>query len=780
MTTTRRVFVLLPGIATLILLSSAALWFRGESARRTARPALSQLASRASSQRGELGAAGAYGHLPMAFEANQGQTGRRAKFLSRGSGYTVYLTSHEAVLALRRPSSSSRKFDPLLRAQNPEPQDAVFRMKPVGAQAAREVSGIEELPGKSNYFLGNDPSKWRRNIPTYAKVGYREIYPGIDLIYHGHQGQLEYDFVVAPGGDPKTIRLAFPGAERLKVDSQGDLVVEAQGAKVRFCKPVVYQPGEGSGLLRNPRAQFVEGHYVLHPSKQESRDSRVKVSVSQIEAGFEIAHYDASQPLVIDPVLVYSTYLGGSGADWGAGIAVDSAGNMYVTGRTQSTNFPTANPLQGAHGGSFEDAFVAKLDSSGSTLLYSTYLGGSQDDVGSAIAVDSAGNAYVTGSTFSTDFPTANPLQPRLGNCCMDDAFVAKLDSTGSTLVYSTYLGGADNDEASAIAVDGDGNAYVTGYTVSTNFPTANPLQPAKGGVDGSNSNAFVAKLNPAGSALVYSTYLGGSQSDVGSGIAVDSTDNVYLTGYTQSPDFPTANALQPMYGGFQDAFVAKLDSSGSTLLYSTYLGGSSVEFGNGVAVDSTGNLYVTGQTGSADFPTANPLQPVNGGGYDAFVAKLDVTGSTLLYSTYLGGSQFDGGFGIAVDSSGNAYVTGSTASTNFPTANPLQPANGGGYDAFVAKLDATGSTVLYSSYLGGSQEEEGYGIAVDSSGNAAYVTGYTLSTNFPTVNPLQPANGGNADAFVAKLVGLRASKCSVWQCPEAERGMLTSNPAAK
>jgi hypothetical protein len=656
--------------------------------------------------------------LPLAFERNQGQTGSQVKFLARGQGYTLFLTSGEAVLALHKASAKS----------------GVLRMKLLGANPAPDVSGMDEMPGKSNYFIGNDAKKWHTNVPMYAKVKYKGVYSGIDLVYYGNQRQLEYDFVVAPGADPRRIQLGVRGARKISRSGDGDLVLAMDEGEICWHKPVVYQEKDGA-------RQEIAAHYAI---KSKNR------------VGFEVAGYDLRRPLFIDP-LVYSTYLGGSGADSGYAIAVDSSDNAYVTGATNSTDFPTMNPLQPANAGGALDVFVAKLNPTGSALVYSTYLGGSGEDFGNAIAVDSSGNAYVTGATGSTDFPTVNPLQStNAGGQNGWDAFVAKLNPTGSALVYSTYLGGGGLDDGNGIAVDSSGSAYVTGQTNSSNFPTMNPLQPTLGGC----CNAFAAKINPAGSAFVYSTYLGGSGGDIGYGIAVDSSGNSYITGYTVSTNFPTMNPLQPTIGGGEgtilgDAFVAKLNPAGSGLVYSTYIGGSGDDRGSGIAVDGSGNAYVTGSTGSTDFPTMNPLQPTNGGSNDAFVAKLNSTGSALIYSTYLGGSAADGGGGIAADGSGNAYVTGSTVSTDFPTMSPLQPTNGGGNDAFVAKLNPTGSALVYCTYLGGSGYDSGSGIAADGSGNA-YVTGYTTSVDFPTMNPLQPVNGGGGDwdVFVAKIAG--------------------------
>jgi Beta-propeller repeat len=585
--------------------------------------------------------AASYGKLPLSFELNAGQTDASVRFLSRGPGYSLFLTRNDAVLSLEKPRHPQIKAPVdlrsgdalfpelavlLVRPRGPKPSAAVqserpmqapaeFRMSLAGANQNAKVTGLDELPGKSNYFIGNDPARWRTNVPAYAKVKYQNVYRGIDLVYYGNPQQLEYDFLVAPGADPKAISLDLAAISSsadgrkstLKIDTGGDLVIQAGEDEVRLHKPAVYQTAEGSAR------QFLDGHYLLKSNDRLS---------------FEVASYDPDKMLVIDPVLSYSTYLGGSGLDDGVGIAVDSSGSAYVTGYTLSTNFPTGSPLQSSNSGS-SDAFVVKLNPSGSALVYSTYLGGSGPDVGHGIAVDSSGNAYVTGSTDSANFPTASPLQALYGGGG-GDAFVAKLNTNGSALVYSTYLGGSADDFGQGIAVDSSGNAYVTGVTLSTDFPTASPLQAFYGG---GSEDAFVAKLNPAGSALVYSTYLGSFGSDSGNGIAVDSSGNAYVTGRTNSTNFPTANPLQPLSGGGGDAFVSKLNPSGSALVYSTYLGGSASDEGFGIAVDSSGNAYVTGATQSTNFPTASPLQPLFAGGSDAFVAKLNPSGSALVYS---------------------------------------------------------------------------------------------------------------------------------------------------
>lgn len=693
--------------------------------------------------------AAAYGNLPLSFEANHGQTDSQVNFVSRGSGYTLFLTPTEAVLALRKTASPPKHAtDTMPTTMEPEATEstppAVLHMKLVGSNPAPQVEGVDELPGKSNYFIGNDPKKWRTNVPQFRKVRYRGVYPGIDLVYYGtNHRQLEYDFIVAPGADPNTIRLAFDGADQLTLDDRGNLIVEIEGNEVVLRAPFVYQESEST-------RQTISGRYVVN---------------SEHQIGFEVASYDVSEPLIIDPVLSYSTYLGGSGPEVGVDIAVDSFGNAYVMGSLGSTDFPTtAGAFDTTCGGCpFLDVFVTKLNADGSALVYSTYLGGSLNENGGGIAVDIAGNAYVTGHTTSTDFPTTPGAFQTSGGGTSVAAFVTKLDPAGSTLIYSTYLGGGSGK---SIAVDSSGNAYVTGQTSSTGLPTTTfAFQRTKRGL----WDAFVTKFDAAGSTLVYSTYLGGGGNDFGSGIALDASGNAYVTGWTFSSDFPTANAFQPAFGGGTcnfgfgdfpcfDVFVAKLDTIGSTLVYSTFLGGNDNDQGRGIAADSSGSAYVTGHTRSANFPTTNPLQSALGGFDDAFVTKLDTnaTGAaSLVYSTYLGGAFSDIGLGIAVDSSGNAHVAGNTGSTDFPTTNPLQAAKAGDRDVFVTEFNAGGSFLLFSSYLGGSGDDVSGGIAVDSFGNV-YVTGSTQSTDFPKASPLQSACNncgvGNSDAFVAKI----------------------------
>jgi hypothetical protein len=722
----------------------------------------------------------AYGKLPLLFEANDGQVSKQVKFLSRGQNYNLFLTPSEAVLTLRgerRGTGSDRESRETSAHAAPSSfAKNVLRMRLMGANKNPEMMGMDEAASKVNYFIGNDSARWHPNVATYAKVRYQEIYPGIDLLYYGNQQQLEYDFVLAPGADYRKIRLAFEGARALKVDVRGDLVLQSgPGAGVRQAKPIAYQEVDGA-------RREVESRYFIEEKNR---------------VGFQLGAYDPARPLVIDPVLSYSTLLGGNSSELADSIAVDAAGNAYVVGATFSPNFPIANAFQST-GRTFstnpiQDVFVTKINAAGSALVFSTYLGGIGDDLGHGIAVDPSGNVYLTGETGSGDFPVANAVMPTSG--AGRKAFVTKMNATGSTLIYSTYLGGngAVVNIGSAIAVDSSGNAYVTGRTNATNFPTANALQPTLAspaencGFFGCSftSDAFVTKFDAAGS-FVFSTFLGGRSEEGGSGITVDSSGNVYVTGVTSSTNFPTTPGSFQTTNPGNYAFVTKLNAAGNGLVYSTYFG--SVVQASAIAVDASGNAYVIGTTVSSAFPTTAGAfdrqcgtdgtcnRVPNGPTFDAFIFKLNAAGSDLLYSTYLGGSGPEYGLGVAVDASGNAFVAGSTSSSDFPVANSLQAFGGGdcGFngqsnpctDAFVTKLNTTGSALVYSTFLGGSGNDlagnlsnfSGNPIAVDNSGNA-YVTG-SARLNFPTTaSAFQPASGGGdcggtpcSDAFITKI----------------------------
>jgi hypothetical protein len=708
-----------------------------------------------------------YGRLPLHFIENRGQVDETVRFYERGHGHGSFFTRDEIVFSFTRKPRASESDS--RRGTLPGPGHArktgasevsaegegkpgslsVLRLQPVGMNKDAEVVAEEVQAGTVNYFIGKDPAKWRTGIRTALAVRYKDAWPGIDLRFYGNVSQLEYDVIVKPGADPSVVKFQVQGADRLVAQDNGDLVFHMHGREFIQKNPVIYQEIDGKRITRKGGFTILESTGAMGAKTQSAEGPAVepgaKETTRSYAYAFRLEPYDTGHPLVIDPILAYSTYLGGDDEDVGRSIAVDSAGNAYVTGWTYSLNFPVASALFANTGGNL-DAFVTKLNTDGSALVYSTYLGGSDDDYGASIAVDTNGNAYVTGSTYSTDFPIASAFQAATAGGI--DVFVTKLDNAGSALVYSTYLGGSGEDRGAAIAVDTNFNAYVTGSTYSTAFPTLNDLN---GGLRG-YENAFVTKFNAAGSALVYSTYLGGTAYDEGRGIAVDSSGNAYVTGVTYSLDFPTTvGALELLVGGFEDAFVTKINAAGSALVYSTYLGGSDDEEGYSIAVDTAGNAYVTGYTSSADFPTANALYYNIKGTEDAFVTKINPAGSALVYSTYLGGSGADKGNAIAVDAVGNAYVAGWTSSSNYPTANAPQASFGGNHDAFVTKINAVGTGVVFSSYLGGSAGDEGYAIAVDVAGNA-YVTGITSSANFPTANALYPSNIGSYDSFVTKV----------------------------
>ncbi len=666
--------------------------------------------------------------LPLSFERNLGQLDGRAIFAARAPNYHLFLTATGAVLQLR-----SAKPQP-----TPAQSHYIVSFTLQGANQNAVISGVDELPGRRNYFIGNERSKWRTSVPAFRAVRYEQIYSGINLTYYGNQQQLEYDFEVAAGADPRIIRLAYAAGVRLVLSAAGELVLKTAEGELRQGRPVVYQEIDG-------RRQLVESRYVLTGKRQ---------------AAFAIGSYDHSRPLVIDPTLIYSTYLGGNGDDAGSSIAVDSSNNIYVTGSSDSLNFPVKNAAFGTKAG-LADIFVTKIDASGTNIIYSTYVGGSGLDHGAAIAIDSNGNAYVAGrvDSSSTDFPTTPGSFASTYRGGDFDAVVFKLNGQGNSLVYSTFLGAEANDSAEGVAVDSLGRAYVSGGTKSFGFPTtAGAYQGTKAG----DTDAYLAKFDSAGASLLYSTLLGGGGTDRASGVALAPNGIAFIAGLTGSADFPTENAFQNGFGGSFDGFVAKFDttlSGPNSLVFCSYLGGIADDRAFGIALDgSSGNVSVVGQTSSNNFPVINPLQPALGGSFDAFIAKISSSGAKL-YATYLGGIGDDRGTGIAVNSAAEVYVNGFTSSANFPVLNAIQSTHAGGSDAFVAKLNAAGSALLYSTFLGGTSNENSAStiittnpLALDSSGNA-YITGYTASTNFPTTNPLQASNGGGAtDAFVAKI----------------------------
>jgi hypothetical protein len=687
-----------------------------------------------------------YAILPLTFEPNQGQASPNTRFVSHGLGYSLLLDPGEVSFIFRSPNKKGQSSDSAMILST-SVDETRFGLRLEHADQGAAVNGLDPQPGKSNYFLGNNPAKWLSNVPHYKRVQMSEIYPGIDVVFYGSRQQLEYDFIVAPGASPDEIELRAEGADSVLLDASENLVIGLHGSQAVFQKPVVYQENNG-------QRQTVSGHYVLADGGNIT---------------FEIGPYDHSRALIIDPVLSYSLILGGSispttPGDPGTiafGLAVDSQGNAYISGATCAVDFPstsgTPHPAGGGPIGTpCDDAFITKLNPTGTALVYSTYLGGSNRDGAARIAIDGTGAAYVTGVTASSDFPTTSGAAQTTfggGTCTFgffttpcSDAFVSKISADGSKLVYSTLLGGSQMDGGIAIAVDINGNAYVGGFTSSTNFPvTSSALQKTYGG---GSFDGFVAKLNPTGTSLVYSTYLGGNAGDDVVGLAIDSLGATYVAGGTHSSNFPvTTGAFQTALasGARENAHVSKINSAGSALVYSTYLGGSQKDFATDLVVDGSGNAYVVGATSSSNFPvTSGAFQKTFGGdsGFgcanleltcgDAFVTKINPTGTGLVFSTYLGGNQDDGAMSIVLDSTDNVWITGASGSSNFPfTADAYHKAAG----AFVANLDSTGSKLLFSSGVGtgiGNGSDLGMGIALDKNGNIYAVGQQGDSPIFP------------------------------------------------
>ncbi len=604
-----------------------------------------------------------------------------------------------------------------------------------GANPWVGLSAEKALEGKVNYLIGRDPSKWQTNIPTFAQVRYRDLYPGVDALFYGREGNLEYDFVVFPGASLDRVRLSFDSQKPVRIGRDGSLIIQTAGRELREPRPTVYQTING-------QRRSLPGRFVLH---------------SDHTVGFEVAAYDHTRELVIDPTLVYSTLIGTTYINNILAVAVDGSGNLYATGYTYY-NFPTKNAFEGNQPS--EDAFITKFSPSGGSLVYSTYIGGNGSiDEGSAIGVDRFGDAYVVGGTNSTNFPvTAHAIQATFHGG-RADAFATKLNASGSGLVYSTYLGGRGDDWAKGLAIDSEQRLYLTGYSCSPDFPVANAYQ-AKSGTGlcakpYPGPNAFVTRINAAGTALDYSTYLGGTTGDTATGIAVDSSFSAYVTGGASSPDFPvTSGVFQAVLPSSNSPFVTKFAPDGRSLVFSTFVGGSTADSAYAIAVDATDHPYITGVTNSANFPvTSGAFQKTLRGPGDAFVTKLWKTGGGLIYSTYLGGSGIEVGNSIAIDGAGEAHVAGFTTSTDFPVHNALQTTfAGGSSDAFVTKLSSTGGSLVYSTYFGGSGGDTANSIRLDSSGNA-YVGGNTGSTNFRTTSgAYQRTLKGTSDGFVIKI----------------------------
>ena len=689
----------------------------------------------------------AYGKIPLAFTMNQGQTDSPVRFTTAGNGCAMFFTPTGTTFLLSRETKESaakraaQSPEDMTPNRNADREFESFAVKTlfVGANQSTEVAGEDRLPWNNNYFTGNNPTKWRTDVPNYGKIRLKEVYSGVDLVYYGNKNRIKYDFVVKPGEDPSKIVLRYDlgenGGNALTINGNGELVVTTPLGDIIERKPYAYQK--------------IGGKEVQIPIAYRIIDASIN------SFGFEIGAFNTGSDLYIDPELIYSTFLGGSAVDYGTGIAVNSAGNAYVTGWTNSTNYPVTSGAFTIRQFGDYDVFVTKMSPDGTAMLYSTFIGGSLGDYGSGLAVDSSGNAYVTGQTGSSDFPvTSGAYDASLGGTI--DAFVTKLNAAGNGLVYSTFLGGGFLETGRGIAVTGSGNAFVTGDTYSSDFPVTS------GAYDNSTDwkynipDVFVTKLNTSGTGLVYSTFFGGSGDDYGGAIAVTGSGNAYVTGGTRSSDFPVTSGAydSSINGGLADAFITKLNASGTAMNYSTFLGGPNEDYGSAIAVNSSGIVYVAGITNSSDFPvTSGAYDTSKNGDQDAFVTKLNAAGNGLIYSTFIGGDSREFLHGLAVDSSGNAYVTGYTESSNYPvTGEAFDTSLGGETDVFVTKLNTTATALLYSTFIGGGADEYGNGIAIDSSGNA-YVTGNTKSSDFPLSGKAYDVSlAGTSDLFITKL----------------------------
>ncbi|MCU0631571.1 MAG: SBBP repeat-containing protein, partial [Methanolinea sp.] len=661
------------------------------------------------------GETGIQGHLtatPLRFIENAGQSEDEVEYVVISDDGSIFFTVSGMTVRL------------VTMVEN-TPTTTLVGYRFVGAEPAPLITGLDPLEGKVNFLVGNDPGKWLTGIPTYKRIQYHELYSGIDLQYEGTPEGLKSAFIVAPGASPDDIILEYSGIEGMTLDDDGSLRIRSAAGELMELPPVCFQEIDGEEVQ-------VSASYILKGGNR---------------VGFVTGPYDRSRPLIIDPVMKYGLYLRGIGVAYGRSVAVDSSGNAYVTGESFPAPYTMA---EGSYGVSGEgtDVVVAKINADGTAPMYVTYLGGSGDETGRGISVDVAGHAYITGQTDSTDFPTVDAIQDYLAGAT--DAFAVKLSPDGSTPIFSTYLGGAGEDRGNGVDVDGEGDAYITGNTLSPDFPV---VVPDHNTTYGGNQDAFILKISGDGSLIFFSEFLGGSKLDAGSGVAVDSEGNSYVTGETFSRNFPVRNAMQPTLAGgvWSDAFITKVSPDGDAFLYSTYLGGTQVDSGRSIGVDAKGRAHVTGGTILGVFPVKNPYQGP-GGCADAFYSRLSPDGSSLEYSTYIGGINNDEGKGIAVDSCGSAYVTGFTFSHDLPLVNPYQPYFGVGgtpfstavSDAFVAKFVPWDTTPEYVTYLGGNGDDVGAAIAISrqtcseciDERTCASITGYTDSTNFPSSDP--------------------------------------------
>lgn len=697
---------------------------------------------------------------PLRFEPNRGQTDPEVKAYCRTPAYTAFFTGQEIVFGFPRSLPVSAKTS-LPQKQSPAPcqQASIPESSPLtiafaGASQAPTLSFEERLPGYSHFLVGAEKNKWVRDIPGSARIRYENLYPGIDLVGYGKNGSLEYDFVVSPQADPARIVLELAGANRVELDPAGNLHIETPHGTLIQHQPTIYQSV-------SDRRQEISGRYRV----------RALASSGTFRVTFDLDSYDTGLPLVIDPVVKYATFLGGDGENAACAVAIDSDGNCYVAGTTSALLFPGVTSPRPNQGGF--DIFVSKLNPTGSSVVFTTFLGGGFDDEAESIAVDTTGAVVVVGTTRSPDFPLEKPIQSKFGgfpDAVSSDAFITRLTPDGNALEMSSFLGGSAQDAGYGVALDRQHQVYIVGVTQSADFPVVRAVQPAFSNL----TDAFVAKINAAGTQLVYATYLGGVDFDAGYAIAADAVGNAYLTGSTASnaQTFPAVPAFTIPFGGVTDAFVAKINPTGSKLEFCRYFGGSEFDSGEGIAVDPAGNVYVAGETRSPRLPVVHPVQDTFLGATDGFVAKFDPTGLKTNFLTYLGGRNTDQVQALAIDPSGTVYVAGKTQSGDFPLVEPTQiNPDDLNFNGFVTRIDPIQGRLLFSTFIGGTASDEVTALAVDAKANIV-LAGNTVSVNFPTVDPLQPEFCGDTSAFIARIDAVLAP-------PEAPAGLTALGVSA-
>ena len=647
-----------------------------------------------------------FGRLPLYFIPNRGQRDSRVLYYASASRYTLWLTERSLVFDAPRGVAPGEKSG----------RD-IARLEFLGANAGAKIVTSDPSDYTVSYFESDDPEGRRAGLPTSRAITYQGLYDGIDLKVYGVEREVEYDWIIKPGADPGRIRMAYRDVEKTRIAGEGNLVIETALGVMTHRKPSAYQVIDG-------RRVAVEAAFI---------------AIQKNEYGFKLGAYDPARELVIDPyVIVSSTYLGGGHKDMGISIAIDTSGAVYIAGYTESGDFPPSST-------SFrKDAFVTKLSLDGQSLVYSVFLSASRS-ANACLAVDEAGAAYLVGQTNSSRFPVKNAFQPMYGGGDYE-GFIAKITPNGKNLVYASFLGGSSKDECGYIAVDKKGAAYITGYTQSSDFPVKKAFQAHEAGP----CDAFVSKVAPDGKSLVFSTYLGGSHSDYGYSIAIDAAGAIYVAGETSSPNFPIKNAYQKTPKGHMDLFLSKLAADGQSLVYSTYWGSPNYDTYGRVVVDNLGNAYLYGMS-TGNIAMKKGFQKVRKDAADLILAKFAPDGLDIVFSTYLGGTGQETGRGVTVDAEGAVYLTGSTASSDFPLKNACQSVKKGLYDAFVSKIAPDGKSLVFSTFLGGNYWDFSYAVLVGSGGDI-YVTGQTNSLDFPVVEPYQDEyRGGDYDAFVVK-----------------------------